>query len=234
MDKKQLDDIVFEALFRQAVIDGFEEEINAIQLEAMNNEYTPSPKFKMRIEKLFKADDRKTFIRKFIFYTKKVASILFIALGLIFSMLLFNKKVQATVNKVIIEIYEKFNSIIFRGEQSSFEEKEWILNYIPEGYILKEHKNLKNITNIKYKNAHGNEIILTYRLEINNTSISVDNENHEMKEIRILNKKAFLMIAKNDSFDNGIMWNMEGYRFELWGSNTIDELEKMAESISKK
>jgi hypothetical protein len=234
MNKKQINDVVFEALFRQAFIDEFEEEISSIQSEGLAYMCEPSPEFQMRMKKLFENDNRKTLIKNFIIHTKKVAVILFIILGCTFATLLLNKEVQATVNKVIIEIYEKFNSIIFQGEQLSLEEKDWTLNYLPKGYALKKYEKLGNVINIEYEDVQGNKIRFSYRPERNSTNISVDNENHEMKEIKILNEKAYLLTAKDNKFDNGIIWNTEKYRFELWGTITIDELKSMAESITKK
>ena len=104
MNKKQLNDIVFEALFQQAVIDELEEEIDSIQLEELNDMYIPSPEFRLKMKKLFKKDNKKTLIRSLLTYTKKAAVIIFVFLGCLFTTLLLNKEVQATVNKIIIEI----------------------------------------------------------------------------------------------------------------------------------
>ncbi len=234
MNKKQLNDTVFEALFRQAFIDEFEEEINSIQSEGTAFMCEPSPEFQMRMKKIFEDDNKRTLIKKLIIYTKKIAAILFIILGCTFATLLLNKEVQATVNKIIIEIYEKFNSIIFQGKQLSFEEKDWILNYLPKEYTIKKYEKLGNVIYVEYGDVQENKIRFSYRPGRNSTNISVDNENHEMKEIKILNEKAYLLIAKNNKFDNGIIWNIEGYRFELWGKVAKDELNRIAESITKK
>ena len=234
MNKKQLYDIVFDALFRQAFIDEFEEEINSIKSEGATYMCEPSHKFQKEMKKLFERDNRKTLIKNFVVRVKKVAVILFIILGGVFATLLINKDVQATVNKVIIEMYEKFNSIIFGGEKSDFEEKDWVLNYIPQNYTIKNHEKLGNITNMVYENSKGNKIRFSYIPEKNSTNISIDNENHEMEKRKILNKEAYFLIAKTNKFDNGIVWNKDGYVFELWGKNTIDELRKIAESVSKK
>jgi hypothetical protein len=234
MNKKQLNDTVFEALFRQAFIDEFEEEINSIQSEGTAFMCEPSPEFQMRMKKLFEDDNRRTLIKKLIVYTKKIAVILFIILGCTFATLLLNKEVQATVNKVIIEIYEKFNSIILQGKKSDFEEKDWFINYILQDYTIKKHERLGNLTNIICENSQGNKIRFSYIPEKNSTNISIDNENHKMEKGKILNEDAYFLTAKTNKFDNGVIWNKDGYVFELWGKNDIDELKKIAESVSKK
>lgn len=234
MNKKQLDDIVFDELFRQAFIDNFEEEINLIKAEGEALMCKPSQKFQKEMKKLFEKDDRKAFIKKFIVHVKKAASILLIILGGLFAALLINKEVQATINKVIIEMYEKFNSIIFKGEELDFKEKDWILNYIPQNYTIKSYEKLGNSINIVYENPQGNKIRFSYTPEKNSTNISIDNENHKMEKRRILNENASFLTAKTNKFDNGIIWNRDRYVFELWGKNDIDELKKIAESLSKK
>lgn len=234
MNKEQLDDIVFDALFRQAFIDEFEEEIDSIKSDGAAYMCGPSHKFQKKMKKLFKKDDRKTLIKNFVVHVKKAAVILFIILGGVFATLLINEDIQATVNKVIIEMYEKFNSIIFGGEKSDFEEKDWVLNYIPQNYTIKNHEKLGNITNIVYENSQGNKIRFSYIPEKNSTNISIDNENHKMEKGKILNEDAYFLTANTNKFDNGIIWNKDGYVFDLWGKNDIDELKKIAESVSKK
>ena len=59
------------------------------------------------------------------------------------------------------------------------------------------------------------------------------NENHEINSYVILDKEAFSITAVNDKFDNGVIWNMEGHTFDLWGKVPVDELKKVAESISE-
>jgi hypothetical protein len=235
MNKNQLNDVVFEALFRQAVIDEFEEEIRMRPSnEELSNMYTFSQKFEAHMKKIFKKDNRKVFINKIMLYTKKAAVILLILLGCVFSILLFNEEVQATVNKIIIEIYEKFNSIIYKGEQTSFEEKNWILNYLPQGYIVKSTKKLGNGIIIDYENDNKNIITFTYSPDIGSTNISIDNENHEVIKCKTLGEDAYCAIAKNSKFDNMVVWDKENYIFYLNGKEEIDELIKMAESLTEK
>jgi hypothetical protein len=92
---------------------------------------------------------------------------------------------------------------------------------------------LGRITNIEFTNNQGDKIRFSYRLEEGITNISVDNENHEINSYVILDKEAFSITAVNDKFDNGVIWNMEDHTFDLWGKVPVDELKKVAESISE-
>lgn len=234
MNKAQMDDVVFEALFRQAVIDDFNEEIAPISAnEQLANIFTFSPEFEMRMKKLFKKDRRRSLLKNTMLYSRRVASVLIIILGLLFGTLLFNTEVRATIGKVLLEWYEKFTSFTFNNGDFTDEKKDWRLNYLPEGYTLKNYEILGPVTNIEFINEQGDKIRFSYRPEGSITNISVDNENHKIDRCEILNNDAYCISAVDDKFDNGVIWNMEEYTFDLWGKISEEELKKVAESISE-
>lgn len=232
MNKRKVNDMVFEALFRQAVVDDFNEEIDSIPPnEQLAKIYSFSPEFEVRMKKLFAKNRRKDFAKAIMFYSRKIASILIIVLGLLFSTLLFNTEVRATVGKVLVEWYEKFTSFTFKDGKVIDKKKDWTLNYLPKAYVLKNFEMLGNITNIEFINNQGDKIRFSYRPEESITNISVDNENHEIDRCIILENEAFSISSVNDQFDNGVIWNTNGHTFDLWGKLPIDELKKIAESI---
>ncbi len=232
MCKNQMNDMVFEALFRQAVIDDFNEDINSIQSnEELSKIYSFSTEFETRMKRLLTKDRRKDHVKKTMYYSRKVASIVIIVLGLLFSSLLLNTEVRATVGKVLVEWYEKFTTFSFRDDVVIDENKDWILSYIPEEYSQKNYEVLGRIKNIEYSNVQEDKIRFTYVPDNSITNISVDNENHEIDTFILLGNKAYSIIATNNEFDNGIIWNLEGYTFDLWSKLPIDELKRMAESI---
>ncbi|WP_312810196.1 DUF4367 domain-containing protein [Sedimentibacter sp.] len=235
MNKDQVNDIVFEALFRQAVIDNFNEEIESIPSnEQLSEIYSTSPKFEMMMKNLFIKDHRKSFLKKAMFYSKRVASIFIIVLGLLFGTLLFNTEVRAAVGKVFVEWYERFTSFTFKDDEIISEKKDWTLGYLSEGYVQENYEVLGRITSIEFTNNQGEKIRFTYGPEEGITNISVDNENHEINSCVILDNEAFSISAVDDAFDNGVIWNMDGHTFDLWGKISVDELKKMAESIIEK
>ena len=234
MKNNQVNDVVFEALFCQAVIDNFNEEIDSIPSnEQLTKLYSFSPEFEIKMKKLFIKDSRKDFAKTVLLYSKRVASILIIVLGLLFSTLLFNTEVRAAVGKVLVEWYEKFTSFTFEDNKVFGENKGWTLGYLPEGYIQKKYEVLGHITSIEYRNNQDEKIRFTYIPEGSITNISVDNENHEINTCVILNNEAFSISAVDDAFDNGVIWNMDGHTFDLWGKIPVNELKKIAESISE-
>ena len=234
MNKDQVNDVVFEALFRQAVIDDFNEEIGSIPTnEQLAVIYSFSSEFEMRMKKLFVKDRRRSFVKTAMYFSRRVASILIIVLGLLFGTLLFNTEVRATVGKILVEWYEKFTSFTFRDDEIISEKKDWTLNYLPEGYAMKNYEVLGRITNIDFINELVDKIRFSYHPEGSIINISVDNENHKIDRCEILNNEAYCISAVDDEFDNGVIWNMDGHTFDLWGKIPMEELKKIAESISE-
>jgi len=228
----QANDTIFEALFRQAVIDDLNDEINSIPSnEQLTKLYSYSPEFEIKMEKIFIKDSRKDFAKTVLLYSKRVASIFIIVLGMLFSTLLFNTEVRAAVGKVLVEWYERFTTFTFEDNKVIGEKKEWTLGYLPEGYVQEDYEVLGRITSIEYRNNQDDKIRFTYTPEGSVKNIAVDNENHEIGSCVILGNEAFSVAALDDKFDNGVIWNMDGHTFDLWGKIPMDELKKVAESI---
>ena len=164
-------------------------------------------------------------------YARKVASIIIIVFGIMFFTLLFSPEVRAAVGNVFVEWYEKFTSFTYRTEEAIVETKNWTLRYLPEGYVQNNYEVLGPITKIEFGNNQGDKIKFSYRTEKSITNISVDNEHHKIYNDIILENNAYCIRAINDGFDNGVLWNIDGYTFSLWGKLHMDELKKIAESI---
>ena len=125
MNKDQVNDVVFEALFRQAVIDDFNKEIDSIPTnEQLAKIYSFSPEFEIRMKKLFIKDHRRSLLKNTMLYSRRVASVLIIVLGLLFGTLLFNTEVRAAVGKVFVEWYERFTSFTFKDDEIISEKKD--------------------------------------------------------------------------------------------------------------
>ncbi|MDF2486138.1 MAG: hypothetical protein K0R46_2306 [Herbinix sp.] len=229
---KQIDDSVFEALFRQAIIADYNEEIDSIPpKERLMEIISFSPEFEVRMKKLFTREKQKDLFRKVLKYGKQAAAVFVVATTVVFGMLLFNSEVRAAIKNTAVEWYDKFTSFIFQGDSDTNEKTEWQPEYLPTGYRENSNDKLGKATNIEYINDHDDTIYLSYRPEGNNTNISVDNENHLVESETINGHEAYIAKATNDDFENGVIWNMEGYTFSIWSKLPIEELIKVAQSI---
>lgn len=233
MNAKQLDDPSFEALFRQAVIDAYIEEIDAIPSRKKLQEIvTFSPEFESKMKKLILNERRKDYLQNILTYIKKTVAVIIVVTTLIFGILLFSPDVRADVKNTVIEWYDKFTSFIFQRENPDIKKyKEWRPKYIPEGYLEIGVERMGNGTNIEYANDEGTVINFSYRPDGNDTTINVDNENHTIESKTINGYNTFIIKAKKDDFENGVIWKKGGYTFYIWSILPVDELIKVMQSI---
>ncbi len=221
-------------MFRQAIIDDYNEEIDSIPTnDKLMEKLSFSPEFEFRMNKLFAKERRRELFNRFLFYSKQVAAMFIVTIAVVFSLLLINPEVRAAVKSTVIEWRDKFTSIIFQSNKSSNmnDEKEWQLEYLPIGYQQDKIENLGMITNIEYVNEQGQVIYFSYRPDGVNSSISIDNENHKIESIKIKGIAAYIARATDDDYENGVIWTMEGYTFNLWSQLPMEELIKIVESI---
>ena len=235
MNQKQIDDTLFETLFRQAVIDDYYQEICAQLFQEKHEQVTSlTPEFDLRMKKLLAQEGKKDFIRITLSYSKKVAAAFVIVMAVLFGILLFHTEVRAAVTKAIVEWYEEFTSFTFHNEAFQLEKKVWRPDYLPAGYQEKTVEELGKLIHIEYKNEHGDKIRFSFRPADNAVNIAIDNENHRIEPYDISGNEAFIAYAEKEEFDNGIIWSSEGFTFSLWGKLPIEELVKTAESVCKK
>lgn len=233
MDLKQIDDHVFEALFRQAVIDSYTEEIDSIPSESeLMKTITFSSEFELKMKKLLIHEQCKEIFTKAMKFGKRAAAIFVVATSIFFCTMLLNYEVRAVVKNTIVEWYDKFTSFIFHGETSdTYKQKEWRPNYLPEGYHEITIEMLGKQTNIEYFINQGDIIHFSYKPQ-GNVNISIDNENHIIKSNTINGYEAYTAEAKKDDFENGVIWNMDEYTFSVWSKEPLEKLIKIAQSVS--
>lgn len=234
MDAKQIDDHVFEALFRQAIIDDYTEEIESTPPnEKLREMLSFSAEFELKMKRLLVREQRKETLSKVLKFTKRVAAVFIIVTSISFCMLLFNYEVRAAVKNTVIEWYDKFTTFIFQGEKSnSGQHKEWRPQYIPAGYLEITVEKIGKATDIEYTSDEGNVIHFSYRPKENDTTINVDNENHTIESRTINGYETYIIEAIIDDFENGIIWSTDDYTFNIWSVLPVEELIKVAQSIN--
>lgn len=233
MKARQIDDHVFEALFRQAVIDDYTEEIDSIPSKnELMKRISFSAEFELRMKKLLVREQRKETLAKVTKFVKRAAAVFVVATSIFFSTMLLNYEVRAAVKNTIVEWYDKFTSFIFYGETSDTDkQKEWRPKYLPVGYHEISIETLGKEINIEYINDQGDIILFSYKPE-GNINISIDNKNHTIESNSINGYEAYIAKATKDGFENGVIWSMDKYTLSIWSRHSVEELIKMAQSIS--
>jgi len=238
MDKSKTDDAVFEALFKQAVIDKFVEEVESIPPdEELKKTYSFSPQFDLRMKKFFTRVRRKELMKKIARYTRRVAIILLIISTLTFGALLTNPQVRATVGNVIVEWFELFMSITFQREGPHEPEFDWEESadlrpeWLPDGFEIISIETVLNQTAIMISNDLGNVLELMYRPGDDIATVSIDIEQLIIEESLINESLAFIATSTHEDFPNIIVFVFENHIVEIHGMISIDKLLKIADSM---
>jgi len=230
----KIDDPAFEALFRQAVIDEYKEDIDSLPSnEELKKLYPVSAKFDFKMRKIIARYRRKGIYKNIIKHTQKVAVVFLIISTVLFGMLMTNPEVRAAVGNVIVEWFETFTSITFsRQEETKTEQNKLHPEYLPDGFTITSSLELLDLTRIIFSNESDNEIRFMYSANDILTNISIDNEHHIIEDFIINSSAAFIATATDADFDNGIVFIYENYVVEVWGKISVEELIKIAETIS--
>jgi len=231
MSVRAMNDSVFEALLRQAVIDRFNEELDSLPPdEELARVYIFSQMHESRMQRLFAIENRKEKLGNFVNWSKKIAAVLVIAVTIFFCALMFVPEVRATVTGTIIEWYEKF--VRFTSNVPETEKTGYEPMYIPAGFIEIVRDEGDMTTTIIYSNEDGTIIVFLHGRESGSTAVDIENSEHDI----ILSKgiEYHLLIPVEDKMESTIVWTMEGQRYTITSVVSIDELLRIADSVGKK
>lgn len=232
MNSHEFDSTLFDAVFAQAVIKNFEDELKEIpprqELEKM---YSFSVSHIAKMKKLFRQEKRRDIFRKIGIWGRSTAAVIVIAMALLLGALLLSPQVRAAVSEVIIQWYEKFTSFTSgTTEQTDIDNLEFWPTYLPEGFSRHEVLQSGSINEINFFNTEGNDITLVYLESAG--AIAVNNENVIYSTVTNNNFVYHIFESKEEGTRSSIVWDMNGYRFTILSEYPIKELQKMAVSIT--
>ncbi|MCL2627085.1 MAG: DUF4367 domain-containing protein [Oscillospiraceae bacterium] len=230
MTSEQVNNSVFEALLRQAVIDNFNEQLDSFNIEDYSpEEYTFSPEHEKRMKALFAGDKRKDKLRSITKWSKRVAAFIVITVTILFGSLMFVPEVRAVVFETVIEWFDKF--VRFSSDAPDIEKTNLEPTYIPNGFQEDFRDSNDIATLIVYSNSDGFSIFYHASLESAQHSVDSDGYVYELKHINGIDYHFFNAFEAED--DNIIIWEAKGYRYNIGSPISIDELLKIALSAEK-
>jgi hypothetical protein len=231
MISRESEPTLFDAVFAQAVVLNFEDELAEIppkqELEKM---YSFSAVHIVKMKKLFGSDKKKDIFRKIGKWSRSVAAVIVIIMALFFGVMLSSPQVRAAVSNVIIEWYEKFTSFTSDNSQIKVDDIEWWPKYLPDGFSEHEILQTGSINEISFYNAEGKDITLLY-LKSTDT-IAVNNEGVIYSTVTANNIVYHLFESKEEGTGSSIVWDQDGYRFTIISEYPIKELQKMVVSVT--
>ena len=228
MEASRIDEHLFEALFRQAVIDNFLEELDSLPPdEELARLYTFTPSHEARMQRLFARDARRERSQMLFTWSKRVAAVFLIAVTVLFFAMMVVPQVRAVVIETITEWYEKF--VRFTANAPESEKTNQEPGFIPDGFYELFRDNREITNTIVYGNDEG--AVITFQALRLQGSVSVDNEEMAYNISEIDGIEFHLFTADDEGGENSIIWDMGNQRNKVTSTISVDDLIRIALSV---
>lgn len=225
---KDLQDEIWESLLKAAVIENSQNEIKDYPSEQEINRISLPEHYELRMCRFLKHYRYRKNVELSLRYGKKIASVIFLIMGISFSLLLSFDEVRAACQKVIIEIYDRYIRYSYTSDLS-LEDSPVSFGYVPTGYSMAE-ASFNGIDNfITYQNAHDDSIMLEF--DVQKFTILIDNEHYTISNVFIGHYEGTFFESQDSRFVNVLIWDAENYYFQLRSTLNKGEMIKIAENL---
>ena len=222
--EKSAADAVFEALFRQAVIDNFDAEIAAIPpIEELEKMYPPTARREAQRKKLFRAEWQQRVLNPLL---RRVVIILVVLGTMLCGVLLTEPEVRAAVGDTMVKWYDGFTEIL--GIQSADENGMFEPLYLPEGYEQKRVMEIEEITRIEYVDAAGSPLFFSFVSAVRAFNVDNDFTEYDALDTGVL---YHIFQPEDSSMFGKVIWENMEHSFLIEGCVPMEELIRMAKSV---
>jgi len=161
------------------------------------------------------------------------AIVVMVLVSILFSALLLNSEVRASIGRVIVQWLEQHTTITFnRGNAVSVEAYNGFdglrPRILPEGFYEVSTITLGWLNTVVFANADGEEIVFEYGVA---RHFALDNENQIIENIVLHGNEAFLITAIDDEFYGRIIFTYEGMTVDIMGRLHSGLLIQITESV---
>jgi len=227
-------EIIFNTLIDAAAEEALRQEMDEMpSCDDLDKIYSPTPEMDKKIRRLIKKVEAIQRIKKILILTGKI-SVVFIAFMVVVSTVLFS--VEASRN-YILNIYIRWNddhsSFEFNDNSITTQFDSYIINYVPEGFILDNVFSNDIVRKLTYANEK-NEKITIFKSFADSSSLTADNERNNLSIITINGNEAYLFISNDEDENNVLIWKNENVAFQIISTIDINNIIKIAENILKK
>jgi hypothetical protein len=227
MKEQIFKDDALEAVFRQAVIDNFERELEEIEKEP---DVPVSERQQHRMASLLAKGQRRGNAVPVFVWIKKLASVAAALFILLSAALLTVPEVRASVGEAIIMWFDAFAQF-GQGDSDEADIAEWRPTSPPEGFIESEKIQAGEITAIYYTNGVGAVIEFTY--VTNDNTLSTSNEGVEYGQSSHGGIVYHTFAAVSGDYKSAVVWDTDGYLFAVTGYLPMEQLLETAWSVER-
>lgn len=222
---------LWDSLITEALIEDCNNELAEFENNAKPHTFSQS--FEKKLNSLKHAIGRKESARGFVLFLRNAAVTVAAIMGVFFGCLLTQPEVYAAVEKVIRNVFIDHDNYLYQGElpEEPFDEYKR-LGYVPEGYELRSIVYGGSAASLTYENEDEETIDFMYGIAAL-SSISIDNERHNYREVEHNGQIYYLYIAMEDNDWSSIIWYSGGYVYSIDAYFSESELVEIAESVEK-
>lgn len=231
--KATLDNDIFEAMMKNALIERYSNEVDSLMTE-------PEEKFSEPLERKAEKIIRKVGIYEQAKNIGKIAaksfSVALIVLGISFAFLLTQPKVYAAVRDVIRSVFsdhDSYSSDSFTSDTDGvIFDNSIVPSYIPEGYKLRQAFYGDYDVDLIYENNDDQDLNYSYSTK-DATKISINNERIEFSERQINGISYYVYKAISPDDYTTVIFYYDEYIFVIDSQLSVDEIIKIAESVQE-
>jgi hypothetical protein len=231
MDRtRDINDILLDAVIKEAVYNNFYAKMNALPTEEEARKlYPPSPEHVRKMKKLFAWEKRRNLTRKMLVHAKAAVLVLCVATAVFFSALMFNPQVRAAVHGAIVQFFELFARVEFTEPQDTDREAgSFVLEYIPDEYKQINFEEYGESAMTIYINENGDMIIFNVLLP-DMSSVDIELRDYRLEIYNGIDYHIFEAHSTDDY--SYVVWETGGFMFNLTGVVSVDILLEMALSV---
>lgn len=225
---KEFEDEIWESFLKTAVIENSQNENRDYPSEQELKKIHIPEHYDLKIRRLIRYYNYQVKVKSVMKYCRKIASIMLLFMGFSFALLLQHNEVRAACKNVIIEIYDRYITLIHTSDLP--QGKPFVeVEYIPEGFSIID-SSADGISNyIIYQNSSGDLIELNYDTQ-KYTSL-IDNEHYSILHVKINNVEGTFFESQDNRFMNILIWDTTNNYFKLKSTLGMNEMIKIAENL---
>ncbi len=222
--KERIFDIIVEDMLKESC----KQEIEEFRNDDREHDFPAD--FDRKVRKIRNSIGRSKAVKTVVKIVTRTAVTAASIMGIIFGGLLTQPNVSASVKDTIDNIFDGHDRIEFNNYAGKIEESSDItgLGYVPEGYVLASSYVTPQNGVIVYKNGDNK-----LKLEYYSQNHDMYSNNDYSKYISITqNGQEYFYYSDTDYHDTcTLIWNYNGYSYNLYAKIDVDELIKIAECI---
>ncbi|MDR1328183.1 MAG: DUF4367 domain-containing protein [Oscillospiraceae bacterium] len=223
------DNSVLEAVFRQAVIENYENE-----LDELNNEpdVSVSDRHRRRMEALFAKARREKQTAVIIVWAKRFSAAAASLLVIVGALLMTVPAVRASAGEAFVAFCEKYVTFGSGSAEVPDAAVDWSPTFIPEGFSESSRAQFTTITVIRYADAEGEIIEFMYMPA--DDSMSVNYEHVDYGQTLHGDIVYHTFAAETDEYKSAVVWDTDGYIFNVTAYLPVEQLLEIAWSVGGK